>query len=210
VQNRSIGRPAQPGRLGRAARHEAARIAGLLVSAWLLVGCFDSDEVFKVADTATTGDPGTTSSSSTTTTTTSTVEESTGDEPMGDDRCIDAIDCVRGCILDLAQSNLPEPDLSCFLECTKTLSEQEALKLLRLGNCISDQCVVMDQCEGPGDDDTGGSSTGDGSSSSGDDGGGDGDGLLDPCLLCIVNGMLDPEPEGCVALAESCREPKKS
>jgi uncharacterized membrane protein YgcG len=184
------------------------------MSAWLLVGCFDSDEVFKVASTATTGDPGTTSGSSTITTTTSTVEESTGDEPMGDDRCIDAIDCVRKCILDLATSNLPEPDLSCFLECTKTLSEQEALKLLRLGNCISDQCVVMEQCEGPSDDDTGGSSTGDGGGSSGSSsssdggGGGDGDALLDPCLQCIVNGMLDPEPEGCVALAESCREPK--
>jgi hypothetical protein len=192
----------------------------LAIAGW--AGCFDSDEVFKVAAVETSGDPSTTSVSTTATTFPADDDgDSTGD-PMGDKTCIDAIDCVRGCILELATTNLPEPDLSCFLECTKPLSEQEALKLLRLGNCISDQCVVAGACVGPSDDDTGGStgegdsstgegdsSTGEGSTTDGDDGGGNGggdDGPIDACLLCILNGMLDPEPEGCVDLADSCRQ----
>lgn len=208
-------------------------VAGvLLVSASLLGGCFDSDEVFKVAVAMTTGEPDPTTTS--TTTVSSTDDDTTG-TPMGDKTCIDAIDCVRACILALATSNLPEPDLSCFLDCTQELSEQEALKLLRLGNCVSTGCAEQGVCETP-DGDTGGSSTDDGGSSSegggsssedggsstGDggssssstsggeaDNGGGGSGnppAIDPCLFCILEGMLDPEPEGCVDLAESCRD----
>ena len=219
-----------------------ARVLGVLASASLVGGCFNSDEVFKIAPAVTTDGPDTTTSPTTTTATTSDDDDTTTGGPMGDKTCRDAITCVQSCIFELALSNLPEPDLSCFLDCTQALSEQEALKLLRLGNCVSGECSNLGYCATPGEDtgstDDGGSSTGDegdsstsggessssggessssggeGSSTSGassssgggnSSGGGSSDGLVDPCLLCILNGMTDPEPAGCMEFADACR-----
>lgn len=181
-----------------------ARVAAsVLVGSLLGWGCFDSDQTFKAAESTTTGEPATTTGSTSTTGTTSTTA-TTG--PMGGDTCEDAIECVSGCILDIATSNLPEPDLSCFLDCTQTLSEEEALKLLRLGNCISDECAVDGFCETGGTTGTTGTTGGSTGGSTTTGGGGGGGGPLDPCLGCILQGMIDPMPEGCTEYAEMCRE----
>jgi len=129
-------------------------------SAWLLGACFDSDE--KVAPAV---DPTTTTGPVVTTTgddTTTTGGSSTTLPP--DSTCQDAIECVIDCALELQTSMLPEPDLTCFLECEAGLNADEVLRLFRLSECVTNYCIDQGQCDVLLPDET--TSTGDESTSS--------------------------------------------
>ena len=85
-----------------------------------VAGCFDSDEKALPAapSTSTTGPISTTSSSTSTSSSSSTTAEP-------EVTCRDAIDCVFTCLTQLQASMLPEPDLTCFLECEPGLTSEE-------------------------------------------------------------------------------------
>lgn len=176
--------------------------SGLVALAAAGAGCFDSDEVFKVAAT-TTGADTTTTLPPTTTTSTTDPTTSTGSTGDPDVTCRDAIDCIFECAAAVqAQTMDPnyEPDLSCFLECEEQLTVPEAKKLLLLANCASEQCAMMGDC---GSSDTTSTSSG-GSSDSTDDGPPPPEGPLTPCLMCIFVLMLDEDFEGCAEFAMAC------
>lgn len=174
-----------------------------LLSLLLLAGaCFDSDEQYvpAAASTSTTGvttgavDSTSTSGSSSTTA-----------EP--ENTCRDAIQCVQGCAVQLQVSMLPEPDFTCFLECEEGLTSEEVLDLFRLTECVTNECIALDQCdilvpsESTGEESSS-SSSGGGSSSTGDT-----DGTRPPlCLNCVMARLLDPQLGGeCGALAAECQ-----
>lgn len=174
-------------------------MAALLASATLLGACFDSDEKVQPAagSTSTSGPPPSTSSSSSSTS----GESSTTAAP--DVTCRDAIDCVVGCAAELQVSKLPEPDLTCFLECEEGLTVGEALHLFRLTECVTNKCIDQQVCDVlvPTETSTGTSSSGGdastGTSTTGDPG--------NPCLDCILANMLDENPGGmCQELADMC------
>lgn len=177
---------------------------GLVALVAASAACFDSDEVFKAAATTTSSDPTTTTTSTSTTTTTTdpTTESST---TGSDATCRDAIDCIFECAaaLQAAIQNDPgfEADLSCFLECEETLSKEEALKLIELGNCAAEQCELMGECGMPDTTSTGGSESDGGSS---DEGPPPPEGPLDPCIMCIFVLMLDEDYKGCAEFAMAC------
>lgn len=100
---------------------------------------------------------------------------------------------------------LPEPDLTCFLECEPGLTSDEVLDLFYLAECVTNQCIEDGRCDAllPSEST---SSTG-GSSSSGSDTGSSSTTGLDPvteCTNCVVGGMMDPQPAGCIELAAQC------
>ncbi len=159
-----------------------------------LAACFDSDQKTVAAGTggttaAQTGytppDPWTTGQGA---------SSSTGPKPVPESTCRDAIECVFGCAAGLPMPLPPEPDLSCFLDCDKGLDEEEALQLLRLVDCVAQQCAEKGFCDMGGSTGTGGD-TG--------TGGGSG-GTIDPCTNCILVNVQDPQPAGCVEEAEAC------
>lgn len=166
----------------------------LAVGSMGLSGCFDSDEKYVPAaeSTSTTAPVTTTGADSTSTSGSS----STTEEP--DKTCRDAIDCVVGCATELQTSMLPEPDFTCFLDCEEGLNTEEVLTLFRLTECVTNKCIADGKCdfliptETTGDD-PGGSSTG------------DTDGTRPPiCLNCVLGGMIDEQPPGCLELASQC------
>lgn len=186
---------------------------GLAFATALLLGaCFDSDQTFKIAETTSTGGPGTTTFVDPSTTSSETTAVSMS-ETGPYDTCHDAIQCVNNCALTIqamiAQDPDYEPDLSCFLECAETLSVDEVYKLFNLLSCASEQCKANMQCADGSMDTGSGSDTG--SSSSGSttttDGGEEdvGGGLLDPCIQCIFLYVSDPDPPGCEELAHECQ-----
>lgn len=183
-------------------------LSRLGLAAALVSGCFDSDQKFKEAQTTgedTTGDS-TTMIPDPTTSSTGLSSSSSGEPPA---TCRDAIRCVQGCAATLAMSDLPEPDLSCFLDCEEGLTVPEALDLLRLANCASEQCAMQGVCaEDTGTGSSSGGTTGDAGSSSSSgsssttDGGEDPD--IPPCLECVFVLMDDPQPPGCQEFADAC------
>ncbi len=177
----------------------ASALGGRLL---LLGGCFDSDEKYVPAagSTSTTGPITTTSSS-----TTSTTSGSSSTTAAPDVTCRDAIDCVVGCAGQLQASMLPEPDLTCFLDCEEGLTVDEALHLFYLTECVTNVCIDNGTCDVlvPTETSTG-SSGGSSSSSSGSDTGST-TGPPNPCLDCILSYMLDKNPGGmCQSLADEC------
>lgn len=189
-------------------------IPALLMAGALLGACFDSDEkpVPLSPTTSTTGPlPGTSSTSTTAASTSTGTPEVT---------CRDAIDCVVGCAGELQMSNLPEPDLTCFLECEPGLTVGEVLHLFRLTECVTNKCIDQGVCDFlvPTETSSGSSSSGDeststGGSSSSGTGTGTGTGTSttgpaqpdNPCLDCILANMLDTQLGGeCQALADKC------
>jgi hypothetical protein len=160
-------------------------ILGLLLP---LGGCFDSDEKGQdepagTTEVYTTGPPVTTGPSET-------GESSTGPPP--DVTCRDAIECIVECAAELQQAEPDaEPDLSCFLDCEAGLNVDEALALLRLGACISEQCFEQGACDGP----TGTTGTGTGSTGGPNE---------NACLNCIAANAMDPQPPGCLDEALVC------
>lgn len=171
--------------------------------AWSLAGCFDSDEKYQPAagSTSTTGPISTTSSSTSTSSSSSTTAEP-------EVTCRDAIACVFGCITALQTSMLPEPDLTCFLECEPGLTSEEVLDLFYLAECVTNECIADGNCDVLVPTETS-TSTGEGSSSSstGTDTGSSsttGENPTTICLNCVVGAMMDPQPPGCMELAAQC------
>lgn len=176
----------------------------------LVAGCFDSDEKYQpmAGSTSTTGPISTTSSSTSTSSSSSTTAEP-------DVTCRDAIECVLGCINQLQASMLPEPDLTCFLECEPGLNSDQVLDLFHLAECATNVCIASEPaCEFlvPTETSTGGSSSSDGgSSSSGTDTGTGsssttGENPTAICLDCVVAYLLDENPGGeCQAVADECQ-----
>ena len=159
-------------------------------------GCFNSDEKVRATDEA---------ADSTTSTGAMYSDETavetddmwTGTSETGDTTCRDAIDCLIECQYELIANDDPEPDLSCFLECDKGLTVEEALALLKLGECIAQQCLDAGECASADS----GTDTGSGT----DSGTGTDTGPTDTdCLLCIAAYAMDPEPPGCMELAAEC------
>jgi hypothetical protein len=175
-------------------------LAALGAMVGLVAGCFDSDEKYRPAvdPTTTTGLIPTTSSDSTTTSGSS----STTAEP--DVTCRDAIACVFGCITQLQTSMLPEPDLTCFLECEPGLTADEVLHLFRLAECVTNVCIeIVPECDILVPTETTGTTTGDETSTGTTTGGG---GPVNPCLDCVVARLLDPQPGGvCQPFADACK-----
>lgn len=173
--------------------------------AWSLAGCFDSDEKYQPAagSTSTTGPISTTSSSTSTSGSSSTTAEP-------EVTCRDAIDCVFGCVTALQTSMLPEPDLTCFLECEPGLTSQEVLDLFYLAECATNVCIASEPaCEFlvPTDTTSGGSSSSDGGSSSSDTGSSSttGQSPATICLDCVFAYLLDENPGGeCQTFADEC------
>ena len=203
---------------GRRAHAQSPRLGSILLAlgfAGVAFGaCFDSDEKFIPLSptTSTTGPLPVTSSSSTT----AMGSTSTG---TPDVTCRDAIDCVVGCAGELMASELPEPDLTCFLECEEDLTVAEALHLFRLTECVTNRCIDIGVCDilvptettsssSSSSSSTGGESTSTGESSSSSTGTSsttDGGGPSNPCLDCILANMLDEQPGGeCQGLADMC------
>jgi hypothetical protein len=177
------------------------RLASIVALGAILspASCFDSDEKYQPAAEATT----TTGPSITTTSdgTSSTGSSSTTEAP--EQTCRDAIECVVGCATELQAAMLPEPDLTCFLECEEGLTTEEVLHLFRLTECVTNQCMAQGRCDilVPMDTSTGESSSSGGDSSST----GDTDGTRPPeCLFCILGAMMDPQPPGCQEFASAC------
>jgi hypothetical protein len=158
-------------------------------------GCFDSDDKLMFEGTTST----TTTSTTTDPSTTSTTEpETTGGPSVL--TCRDAIGCIQDCALDLIQNPMPEPDLSCILQCVEQegLSVRETYNLLNLANCSGDRCGAEGFCGTGGDTDTDtdtdGTGTGTGGSTTGSP---PPPGLLDPCLECLFNRMGNQNLPGC-------------
>jgi len=92
--------------------------------------------------------------------------------------CRDAIECLITCQSLAIIDPDPEPDLSCFIECDKSLSQDEAYLLIKLADCIGTKCAESGAC-GP-------------------------DSTDQECLVCIAMNANDPAPPGCIAEAEAC------
>lgn len=174
----------------------------MALGAWLVAGCFDSDEKAQPAagTTSTTGPMSTTSSSTSTSGSSSTTAEP-------EVTCRDAIDCVFGCITELQTSMLPEPDLTCFLECEPGLTSDEVLHLFYLAECVTNQCISDGYCDVLLPSESTSTGEGSSSSSSGTDTGSSsttGDNSTTICLNCVVGAMMDPQPPGCMEVAAQC------
>jgi hypothetical protein len=128
----------------------------------------------------------------------------TGDSGDGTVTCRDAIECIVGCAAEFLDNPEPgtDPILACLFMCDAGLSEEEALKLIELGNCVVNECVEAGDCVVEMDTDTdGGTETG-GTETGGTDS--DSDGEMYPCDNCIAAGIQDPQPPGCIEEAAAC------
>lgn len=180
-----------------------------LAFALSVAACFDSDDKFKMAETTTTGLPSTSTGVDPSTTSTSTTMM-----PEPDVTCQDAIGCVFQCAVEIQLAQMIEPDLSCFLECIEVLTEDEAVKLIKLANCASEVCAAEGHCNPNGTTTGGSSSSGGESTSTGSESTSTGElstsssssdgGLIDPCLECIFMKLLDEETPGCEQFAMDC------
>ncbi|MBC8074085.1 MAG: hypothetical protein IAG13_37540 [Deltaproteobacteria bacterium] len=181
---------------------------GLLAIVLADAACFDSDQtVSRGATTGTTGEP---------TTSTTTVDATTGETTTGGstgpfDTCRDAIDCVFQCVA--MNQGQAEPDFSCILECSETLSVEEVKKLLELINCAGGVCRELGECasgdttgesSSGGSSSSGSSSSGESSSSSSSSTGPTDPPLIDPCLGCVFTRIQDEESPGCEEFAMAC------
>jgi hypothetical protein len=103
------------------------------------------------------------------------------------------------CLFALIENPMPEPDLSCVLECIEQegLSVREAKAVLDLANCSGDACVGDGACAG-GDTD-GGTGTGSTGGPPPSVGG------IDPCLFCLFDRMTNPNKPGCEAEHAACK-----
>ena len=184
-----MGRPRLAARRG-----QLAKVALVCAVAGLAAGCFDSDQRVRLGNTMTTG-PATGGSPPSPWTTGQGASSSSGDKPVPEATCRDAVECVFGCAAGLELPLPPEPDLTCFLECEDGLTEDEALLLLRLLDCVAAQCAEKGLC---------GAGTTGGSSGTGTSTGAGGGAELDPCTNCILVNVQDPQPPGCLEEAAMC------
>jgi hypothetical protein len=171
-------------------------------------GCFDSDQKTPVA--LGTGSSGSTGAGTTWSppdpwTTTQGGSGGASSTTKGTATCRDAIDCIQGCAGKLDPTPGPEPDLSCFLECEDGLTEEEALLLLRLTQCVARECDELGVCEPTPGSSSGGSGSDTGTSGASSGSAGSSGGLIPPCLECILSYALDPQPPGCLDEAAACK-----
>lgn len=162
----------------------------------LVFGCFNSDEKVRADDEAGSGSTETGAIYSDETAL-ETDDNWSASSETGDTTCRDAIECLIECQYELIGNPDPEPDLSCFLKCDVGLTVEEALALLKLGECIATECLEIGECAGAQDP------TGD--TDSGTDSGTDTGPSDTDCLLCIAAYAMDPEPPGCMAEAAACQ-----
>lgn len=208
----------------RPARRAALALWGLV--AIVPLGCFDSDDKgLRAAPVGTTGD----------TTGPIDPDTSTGLPPRppiddgGEGTCAQALGCLGQCILTIQQQlvmDVPEIDLSCFLECDQDLSVEQATVLLRLFECSFEQCAttLLDEEGVPFCEQTGGTSSSTGEPSTGSDSGSDsgsGSGssstgeppppppedpsLFDPCTQCLLLTVNDDDEPNCAELRNQCQ-----
>lgn len=153
---------------------------GLAFAAALAItGCFNSDELPSSGGTTTDvgGD------------TVTMYSDESGDENdhnwtaeetgPAETTCRDAIDCLVMCQSAAIINPMPEPDLSCFLECDMGLTTPEAYLLIKLAECIGLRCAEDGAC-GPDSSET-------------------------QCLICIAAYGQDPQPPGCIEEAANCQ-----
>jgi hypothetical protein len=100
--------------------------------------------------------------------------------------CRDAIDCLVICLSAEIFNPQPEPDKTCFYECDKSLSPEEAYKLILLAECIGNKCATDPDGDGPEVAPCGPESTD------------------NACLSCIGSNGQDPQPVGCIEEAAAC------
>lgn len=143
-----------------------------------LVGCFDSDELLR-SNEDTSGAEGNTVAVYETDDEGSDDNWTAEDTGPGESTCRDAIDCLVTCQAVLILNPMDEPDLSCFLECDKGLTTEEAYKLIKLAECIGNQCTDQGHCGGDDSSNT-------------------------DCLICIAANGQDPQPVGCLEEAAAC------
>ncbi|WP_146158598.1 hypothetical protein [Enhygromyxa salina] len=141
-------------------------------------GCFDSDERLR-------SNEDTSSEAGETIAVYETDDEGSDDNWTAEETgpsettCRDAIDCLVTCQAVLILNPQAEPDLECFLECDMGLSTEEAYLLIKLAECIGDQCTAQGAC---------------GAEDSSDQ----------DCLICIAGNAQDPQPQGCIEEAAAC------
>lgn len=196
-----------------------ARVAGLALSALAaltgmvsLASCFDSDDKgLRAAPVGTTGD------------TTGSIDPgtSTGLPPRppiddgGNGTCKQSLGCLQNCIGSIQQQllmELPELDLSCFLECDEELSIEQAVLLIDLFDCAFAHCQSTADEEGnifcpeEGAGSTGsGSGSGSGSGTTAEPPPPEDPGLFDPCTQCLfLTVNADDEPD-CAELRNMCQ-----
>jgi hypothetical protein len=157
----------------------STRILASFGFAYLVGGCFNSDELAGAGDTTSEvgGD------------TVAPYSDESGDDDddnwtaeetgPGETTCRDAIDCLVMCQSAQIFNDDPEPDLSCFLQCDMGLTTEEAYLLIKLAECIGNTCASQGAC-GPDSTNT-------------------------QCLICIAANGQDPQPPGCIDEAAACQ-----
>ena len=157
-----------------------SKISTLAALALALTACFDSDEFRSDASGESSVNGG-----ETVTPYSDESDEGSDDnwtaEETGpfENTCRDAIDCLITCQSILIFNPQPEPDLSCFLECDKSLSTEEAYLLIKLAECIGNKCADEGDCGGDATD--------------------------TDCLTCIAANGGDEQPPGCIDEAAACQ-----
>lgn len=151
---------------------------GLAMATLALVGCFDSDELG--------GSNGDTTSEGGDTIAVYEEDSEGGDDNWtaedtgpGESSCRDAIDCLVSCQAVLILNPQAEPNLGCFLKCDMGLTTEEAYKLIKLAECIGNQCTLQGSC-------------------------GAEDSTTTDCLICVAANGQDPQPPGCQEEAAAC------
>ena len=191
-----------------------ARAAGLVAMALAAVGiagCFDSDDKgLRAAPVGTTGD------------TTGIVDPSTSTglpprppiDDGGNGTCKQSLGCLQNCIGSIQQQLLmevPELDLSCFLECDEELSIEQAVLLIDLFDCAFQHCQTTEDDEGnifcPEASSTGSGTTGSdsGSSTTAEPPPPEDPGLFDPCTQCLFLTVNDDTEPDCADLRNMCQ-----
>lgn len=118
--------------------------------------------------------------------------------------CRQAIDCMVGCLIETDNGI---PTIECLLACEDGMAVDELMALLDLTACVEAQC--QEYCEwsetSTGEPET---STGEPGTSTGEPETGTSTGPDIPpehvCNLCVLGGLTDLEPPGCMELAAMC------
>ncbi|WP_146658584.1 hypothetical protein [Enhygromyxa salina] len=152
---------------------------GALACTLVVGGCFDSDERLRASEDTGSGEAGETFAVYETDDEGSDDNWTAEETGPSESTCRDAIDCLVTCQAVLILNPQAEPDLSCFLECDMGLTTEEAYKLIKLAECIGNQCTAQGACGAEDSSDT-------------------------DCLVCIAGNAQDPQPQGCLEEAAAC------
>jgi hypothetical protein len=153
----------------------------------LLFACFDSDELRSNPSTSESTGSETVAIYSDETAESSDDNWSAEETGPFETTCRDAIDCLVICLSMQIFMPQPEPDMSCFVECDKSLSPEEAYKLILLAECIGNKCSTDQDGDGPAFAKCGGPMS-----------------TQNSCLECIAENGQDLQPPGCLEEAAAC------